>query len=217
MGLYAQIKTNKCNLNNNLEGITLGFLAKLFGKFDKKVNIAMCGLDNAGKTSILGFLKKGEFTDTIATMGVNYENLKLGKLNMSVMDLGGQAVFRTFWPTYIERADIMIFVVDSSDIERLPLAKQVFLNAIYNFTNQNIPILILATKQDLPSVCSLAYIIHLFQLTSMYDRTIHVQKTSAKTGMGIYEAFQWIHDQVISTKKRRSSKNVTQLVLPKPT
>jgi len=46
----------------------LGFLAKLFGKADKKVNVAMCGLDNAGKTSILNFLKKGEFGETIATM-----------------------------------------------------------------------------------------------------------------------------------------------------
>ncbi|MCK5298944.1 MAG: hypothetical protein KAJ76_08560, partial [Candidatus Heimdallarchaeota archaeon] len=96
----------------------LGFLAKLFGKVNRKVNIAMCGLDNAGKTSILSFLKKGEFCETIATMGVNHENFKLGKLSMSVMDLGGQEVFRHFWPAYIERADILIFVVDSSDITR---------------------------------------------------------------------------------------------------
>lgn len=194
----------------------LGFLAKLFGKVNRKVNIAMGGLDNAGKTSILSFLKKGEFCETIATMGVNHENFKLGKLSMSVMDLGGQEVFRHFWPAYIERADILVFVVDSSDITRLPLAKDIFHKAINNYCNPDIPILVLATKQDLPNVCSLAYIIHLFQLTGLFDRTIHVQKASSITGLGIYEAFQWIHSQVIESKKRRVSKNIPQMVFPKP-
>jgi len=194
----------------------LGFLARLFGKVDKKVNIAMCGLDNAGKTSILNFLKKGEFSETIATMGVNHEKFLLGKLSMSVMDLGGQEVFRYFWPTYLERADILIFVVDSSDIQRLSLAKEIFFNAINKYCNPDIPILVLATKQDLSNICSLAYIIHLFQLTNMFDRTIHVQKTSALTGEGIFEAFQWIYDQVITSKSQRIPKTSHQLALPKP-
>ncbi len=194
----------------------MGFLAKLFGKAEKKINIAMCGLDNAGKTSILNFLKNGEFQGTIATMGVNHENFKLGKLSMSVMDLGGQEVFRPFWPGYIERADILVFVLDSSDVTRLPLAKDIFHKAISTYCNEEIPILILATKQDLTNVCSLAYIIHFFQLTSLFERTIHVQKTSAKTGLGIYESFQWIHDQVIKSKTRRSSKSSSQMALPRP-
>jgi small GTP-binding protein len=154
----------------------MGFLAKLFGKVDKKVNIAMCGLDNAGKTSILSYLKNGEFREGFATMGVNHENFKLGKLDLSVMDLGGQEVFRQFWRGYIERADLLVFVVDSSDIERLFLAREVFYKAVNDYCNQDVPILVLATKQDRENVCSLAYIIHVFQLTNMFERTIHVPK-----------------------------------------
>jgi small GTP-binding protein len=194
----------------------VGFLAKLFGKAEKKVNIAMCGLDNAGKTSILSFLKNGEPVETIATMGVNFESFKMGKLTVSVMDLGGQKVFRQFWPTYLERADIFVFVVDSNDIARLPLAKEVFYNSLYNYCMPETPILILATKQDLPSVCSLAYIIHLFQLTNLFERTLHIQKTSAVSGVGIFEAFQWIHDQVIVAKTKRSNRVVSSIVQPKP-
>lgn len=195
----------------------MGFLARLFTKTDKKVNIAMCGLDNAGKTSILNFLKQGEPNNTIANMGVNHEKFNLGKLSLSVMDLGGQEVFRQFWPTYIERADIFIYVVDSSDIQRLPLAKKVFYNAVHNYCKPKTAILMLATKQDLSNVCSLAYIIHLFQLTSMFERTVHVQKTSAISGVGIYEAFQWIHDHIVATENRRGSKSLTSLAVPKPT
>ena len=176
----------------------------------------MCGLDNAGKTSILNFLKKGEFEDTIATMGVNYESLNFGKLSLSIMDLGGQQIFRQFWPSYIERADILIFVVDSSDIVRLPLSREIFFQAIENFCTPNIPILILATKQDLGNVCSLAYLIQTFQLTTLFERTIHIQKTSAKTGYGIYEAFQWIHDQITETKIKKRDKSLNRIAFPKP-
>jgi len=194
----------------------MGFLAKLFGKIDRKVNIAMCGLDNAGKTSILNYLKRGEFYGTIATMGVNYEVLKLEKLKLSVVDLGGQEVFRQFWPTYLEKAEILIFVVDSSDIQRMTLAKEVFDGAIQNLSNKNIPILVLATKQDLPEVCSLAYIMHLFQLTSLFERTVHIQRTSAKTGIGIYEAFQWIYEQVISSRGKRFKRKASTPVVSLP-
>ena len=195
----------------------MGILSKLFKKFDKRVNIAMCGLDNAGKTSILNYLKNGEPSESLATMGVNYEKLKLGKLDLSIMDLGGQQVFRQFWPGYIERADILIFVLDSTDIQRLSLAREIFHQAVTNYCTPNIPILILATKQDLNNVCSLAYIIQNFHLTTMFERTIHVQKTSAQTGLGIYEAFQWIHDQILATKSRRSNRKVTNIINPNPT
>ncbi len=195
----------------------MGFLARLFGKVDRKVTIAMCGLDNAGKTSILNFLKKGDFNETIATMGVNYEVLQLEKLKLSVMDLGGQEVFRQFWPAYIQKADILIYVVDSSDIVRLPTAKELFMKVVRSLPNENIPILILATKQDLPQVSSLAYIIHLFQLTSMFERTVHIQRTSARTGLGIYEAFQWIHDQVMQAKEKRPKrKPAVHSIFPRP-
>lgn len=195
----------------------MGILSKLFKKFDKRVNIAMCGLDNAGKTSILNYLKNGEPSESLATMGVNFEKLKLGKLDLSIMDLGGQQVFRQFWPGYIERADILIFVLDSSDIQRLSLAKEIFHQAVKDYCTPNIPILILATKQDLNNVCSLAYIIQNFHLTTMFERTIHVQKASAQTGLGIYEAFQWIHNQILGTKSRHTNRDVSRVVTPKPT
>ncbi len=195
----------------------MGILSKLFRKFDKKVNIAMCGLDNAGKTSILNYLKNGEPSESLATMGVNFERLKLGKLELSIMDLGGQQIFRQFWPGYIERADILIFVLDSSDIQRLSLAREIFHEAVENYCTPNIPILILATKQDMNNVCSLAYIIQNFHLTTMFERTIHVQNTSAQTGLGIYEAFQWIHDQILTTKTRRANRNIPRVSTSKPT
>jgi small GTP-binding protein len=195
----------------------MGFLAKLFGKTEKKVSIAMCGLDNAGKTSILNYLKQGEFTDTIATMGVNHEKFKLEGLSMSVMDLGGQSAFRQFWSGFINRADMLIFVVDSTDFYRMNEAKEVFYQTINEHCDEQTPILLLSTKQDKDNTCSLAYLIQFFGLAKMFGRTVHVQKTSAKTGLGIYEAFQWIYDQTVTHNyQKKKSKRLSNYLSPKP-
>ncbi|MEA2071927.1 MAG: Arf family protein [Asgard group archaeon] len=194
----------------------MGFLARLFGRMEKKANIVMCGLDNAGKTSILNYLKKGEIDSTIATMGINHEKFKLGRLNLSVMDLGGQFAFRQFWPTYVKQADILIFVIDAHDIKRLSLAKEIFFNTIQHSKNNDVPILILATKQDLPNTCSLAHLIKYFQLTSILNKSIHIQKTSAKTGLGIVEAFQWIYDQVMEKQSRQKRTSIPSIASPRP-
>ncbi|MBD3189873.1 MAG: GTP-binding protein [Candidatus Heimdallarchaeota archaeon] len=195
----------------------LGFLAKLFGRNKENVNIAMCGLDNAGKTSILRYLIRGEFSSTIATMGVNHEQFNFESLSMSVMDLGGQKAFRQFWSNYIKQANCLVFIVDSTDIVRMPLAREVFYKVITHFCDPTIPVMILATKQDLPGACPVSYIFEIFQLNRLYGRTLHVQETSAKTGLGIYEAFHWIHDNLTREKSQKiSSKLTSNLTSPKP-
>lgn len=195
----------------------MGLLARLFGRSKENVNIAMCGLDNAGKTSILRYLIHGEFSSTIATMGINHEQVSFESLSMSVMDLGGQKAFRPFWSNYIKQANCLVFIVDSTDIARMPLAREVFYHVITRFCEPTIPVLILATKQDLPRACSLSYIFEIFQLHRLHKRTLHVQETSAKTGLGIYEAFHWIHDSLTQKKPQKvSSKLTSRLISPKP-
>jgi hypothetical protein len=50
----------------------------------------------------------------------------------------------------------------------------------------------------------------------MFERTIHVQKTSAVTGLGIFEAFQWIHDQIIGTNNKRKTSHHPPSIIAKP-
>jgi GTPase SAR1 family protein len=64
------------------------FFQFVFGK--RKSNILMVGLDSAGKTTILFYLKLGTSVSTIPTIGFNSERIVYGGLTFTIMDVGGQ-------------------------------------------------------------------------------------------------------------------------------
>lgn len=92
--------------------------------FDKKLpkrqcKILMLGLDGAGKTTILYSLKLGQAINTIPTIGFNVEQLSYKTINFLVWDVGGQQKLRNLWTHYFEKARGLIYVIDSSDSERI--------------------------------------------------------------------------------------------------
>ena len=56
---------------------------------------------------------------TTATIGFNVECVEYNKMIFSLWDLGGSHDARSFWRFYYEGTQAIIFVVDSSDIERM--------------------------------------------------------------------------------------------------
>ena len=57
------------------------------------------------------------------TIGFNVETLRYKNIKFQVWDLGGQSSIRPYWRCYYPNTDAVIFVVDSTDIERLEIAK----------------------------------------------------------------------------------------------
>jgi small GTP-binding protein len=83
----------------------------------------MLGLDNAGKTSILFHLRDNQFRgDTVPTVGLNIENITYKRYSMTFWDVGGQAT--KLWRHYFDHIDGVVFVVDSTDEEKLLFAKE---------------------------------------------------------------------------------------------
>ncbi|MBN1329752.1 MAG: GTP-binding protein [Candidatus Heimdallarchaeota archaeon] len=171
----------------------MSFLQRLFKSKIKNVNLTICGLDKAGKTAIINYLIHGEFLETIPTHGLNREKINLPKLHIDVFDLGGQSEFRPIWSDYNEQSDGMIFVVDISDRERIGESKVIFHDIINSQINQNIPVLILLNKCDLPDKIHLMDFIREFALN---DPNLEIKwavfETSAKTGEGILDSMGWI-------------------------
>jgi len=74
-------------------------MAQLFRKFfewltqkfwNKDLELAVVGLQNAGKTTLLNTFATGGFDeDTIPTIGFNYKEVRKGKVGLKVWDLGG--------------------------------------------------------------------------------------------------------------------------------
>merc|ERR1719359_2360067 len=88
------------------------------------MRILMVGLDAAGKTTILYKLKLGEVVTTIPTIGFNVETLEYRNISFTVWDVGGQDKIRKLWRHYYQDTDGLIFVVDSSDRDRIEDARE---------------------------------------------------------------------------------------------
>ena len=65
-------------------------------------------------------------------------------------DVGGQDKLRPLWRSYTRCTDGIIFVVDSTKVDRLEEAKLELFKICKTDKQSQIPVLILANKQDLP-------------------------------------------------------------------
>lgn len=87
---------------------------------EKKATFVVCGLNNAGKTTISKGLQGKLLTETKPTVGVRFDNKwQQGKYKLEVFDLGGGPKIRKIWPSYYAEAHGAIFVVDAADVDRL--------------------------------------------------------------------------------------------------
>lgn len=64
-------------------------------------------------------------------------------------DLGGQSEIRPYWRCYYPNTNALVFVIDSSDKERMDTAKQELFLLLQEDDLKNVPVAILANKQDI--------------------------------------------------------------------
>ena len=64
-------------------------------------------------------------------------------------DIGGQKAIRPYWKNYFENTDGLVYVVDSSDEQRLKECSDELQNLIQEENLKNVPVLVFANKQDL--------------------------------------------------------------------
>ncbi len=83
--------------------------------------ILLLGLDNAGKTSILFHIRDNQFKETVPTVGLNIEHINYKKYSLTFWDVGGQAT--KLWKHYFDHIDAVVFVIDSTDEEKLLFAR----------------------------------------------------------------------------------------------
>ncbi|MEA2070504.1 MAG: Arf family protein [Asgard group archaeon] len=172
----------------------MSFLARLFRK-KKQFKIAVIGLDSAGKTTMLNYLKFEKNVETLPTIGVNVEVLKRENINLSIFDLGGQRHFRNLWPTLMKGASAIIFVIDSADPDRFEEAKNELWSVLLDPQFAEAPLLVVANKQDKENAQSVSTIVEYFNLDNpnqIGNRSWHIQPTIALTGEGVEEAIKWI-------------------------
>lgn len=172
-------------------------ISKLFDKFvgKKEMRILMLGLDAAGKTTILYKLKLGEVVSSVPTIGFNVETVEYKKIKFTVWDVGGQDKIRLLWRHYYENTQGLIFVVDSSDKERVELAKEELHKMLGEEELREASLLVFANKQDL-GVMSVAEVTERLGLHTLRGRDWYIQGTCAMTGDGLYDGLEWMSKTV---------------------
>ena len=82
------------------------------------------------------------FDDAIPTVGFSVvEMKKFDRFKVIVYDLGGGLKIRAIWTNYYALVHGIIFVIDSSDFNRLDQVKEVFQSVVSNEKVQGKPIL----------------------------------------------------------------------------
>ena len=175
--------------------------AKMFDKiFDKKeARILMLGLDSAGKTTILYKMKLGEVVQSVPTIGFNVDTIEFKNCKLNVWDVGGQDKIRNLWKHYYSNTEGLIFVVDSSDKNRIELARDELHKILAEEEMKEAIVLVFANKQDI-AVMDIKEIIEKLDLQSFRDRKWFCQGTSALSGQGLNEGMNWLVKQLQSKK-----------------
>lgn len=171
------------------------------------LRLFIIGLDNAGKSTFLNYLKLNEFSSPHRTYGINLELVRLDGLQINIADLGGQDTFRmTLWPKFMEQgADVILYIIDATDQDRLLDNKEEF-ELLLNYSNlKDASIIVLANKQDLPGALGIGEIALQLKLSDynvQESRKIQVIPTSMKTGAGIDETINCLKE--IYSKKNKN-------------
>ena len=109
-----------------------------------------------------------------------------------VLFAGGQDKIRRLWRHYFQGTDGLIYVVDSSDRDRINDAKEELDKMLMEQEMENAVLLVLANKQDLPNAMTAAEVMEKLELQKLRHRKWFIQSTVAPTGDGLYEGLDWL-------------------------
>lgn len=180
------------------------------------IDVIIAGLADAGKTTILNKLTYPNGLENsarsaqvvIPTIGFNTETIKCkpspdreGNADrfLRFWDLGSVIIMEKLWKEYLAFAEAVVFVVDSQACTSSVNAA-LTRNAIEHFVelmarteHDNLPIYVMANKQDLPKALTPAEIVSELNLEeTLAEKTWMVGGTSATDGSGLQEAMNWL-------------------------
>ncbi|KAI0347482.1 ARF/SAR superfamily [Trametopsis cervina] len=160
---------------------------------EQDVRILMLGLDSAGKTTILYRLQIGEVVSTIPTIGFNVETVEYKNIKFQVWDLGGQSSIRPYWRCYFPNTSAIIYVIDSSDRDRLPTSRTELLTMLSEDELAGVPLLVFCNKQDMEGALRPDEISEKLGLAGgEKGREWSVRGSCATKGEGLEDGLDWL-------------------------
>ncbi|XP_064167953.1 ADP-ribosylation factor-like protein 13B isoform X1 [Anguilla rostrata] len=153
----------------------------------RKVTLVMVGLDNAGKSATVRGIQGENPEDVAPTVGFSKVDLKQGKFEVTIFDLGGGKKIRGIWKNYYSESYGVVFVVDSSDVQRIQETKDIMAEVLRHPRIAGKPVLVLANKQDQDGAMHEADIIEYLSLEKLVNENkclCQIEPCSAVLGYG---------------------------------
>lgn len=110
----------------------------------------------------------------------------------ATQDLGGQTSIRPYWRCYYANTAAVIFVIDSTDLERLNTASEELATMLNEEELRDAALLVFANKQDQPGAKGAGEISEALSLAELRDRNWSIVACSAVDGRGINEGMDWL-------------------------
>ncbi|KAM9397474.1 ADP-ribosylation factor-like protein 13B isoform 3-T4 [Salvelinus alpinus] len=156
-------------------------------KSRRKITLVMVGLDNAGKTATVRGIQGESPEDVAPTVGFSKVDLKQGKFEVTIFDLGGGKRIRGIWKNYYSESYGVVFVVDSSDVQRIQETRDTMAEVLRHPRIAGKPVLVLANKQDRDGALAEADIIENLSLEKLVNENkclCQIEPCSAVLGRG---------------------------------
>ncbi|MBZ3875992.1 ADP-ribosylation factor-like protein 13A [Sciurus carolinensis] len=114
----------------------------------RNATVIIIGLENSGKTVLVEAFQRLLPSRIHNDVKSELTTLLLDEYEVSIYDLNGDLKGQEKWPNYYAQAQGLVFVVDSSDLERMQEVKNILTRLMSDKRVAGKPILLLANKQD---------------------------------------------------------------------
>jgi small GTP-binding protein len=161
-----------------------------------KLKICMIGATAVGKTSLVARFVHSIFRERYeTTIGVRIQTREIchagHTLNLVLWDLSGEDEFQNVQPAYLRGAAGYLVVIDGTRVETVEAA--ITLHERARAAIDETPFVVLLNKADLVASWALDARVR----TRLERLGWQVFETSAKTGIGVDEAFHRLLDQIV--------------------
>ena len=162
--------------------------------------ILTLGESGVGKTCILRRFVENKFLKNhLATIGIDFraKTIQINgyEVKLKIWDTAGEERFRNITNQYYKGADGIILVFDLTNFDTMNKIRDWY-NQIKNNTSSNdIGLVLVANKSDLKREVSNEECLNLSK-----ELNIQFYETSALTGEGVNEIFEYITQEIISKK-----------------
>lgn len=150
-----------------------------------KRKVVLLGIEGAGKTTLLQKIKYGEPQNVKPTVGFNLENVKTEKFDLMMFDIAGGA--RSMWTHYLEGANVIIYVFDSSKRESFEMQKELLKMINKEISKKNFLFICALAKADLKGSMTNQEFLDVSHVYDHIDSDMLLHRVSAVTGEGITE------------------------------